>query len=225
MANYNEIVVWFEESKLAALKTALSGKNVTVEQILTNKLDEVYADNVEAETRFQIAKTLAEREQMEAEETARKKAEQYRETAVQIIVDGVIHQWKVEQAVELLQMASALRKAVRQTALPDDVAFETVWTPVVLISQDDFDKLASRYFEKDRSVTGAYVLNFDSMEFCYAKQDCGWMTYPIKDVSTALYQAERKSSLTPNQRLERFEAYLGGKLSGYRPCRTVGSGI
>ena len=88
MPGYSDICLWLQTDKLNALKKALAGKELKLEDKLQEKLEEIYCVYVPLEQRREIDERLAVLIREEEEEAARRKAEQYRESVVRVIRNG-----------------------------------------------------------------------------------------------------------------------------------------
>ena len=78
------------------------------------------------------------------------------------------------------------------------------------VTAEQYDQLLALRIETPDKITGAFDLDFDKREVSTADAD-GWKTWPMQDVSTAVYHAYRKSYLRPEQYMSRFLEKLEGK--------------
>ncbi len=68
------------------------------------------------------------------------------------------------------------------------------------------------HFESPSRVTGAFDLDFDKREFSTVDLEHGWRTFPMGDVSTAVYHAYRaEHGVSIEHRRSRFEKRLEGR--------------
>lgn len=65
--------------------------------------------------------------------------------------------------------------------------------------------------EKDRRVTDVYDVDFDKREFSAVRSDCGWVSYRLKDISTAAWHAHRTGSYDRDRREFRFMSKLADR--------------
>ena len=78
------------------------------------------------------------------------------------------------------------------------------------VTAEQYDQLLALRMETPDKITGAFDLDFDKREVSTVDAD-GWKTWPMQDVSTAVYHAYRKSYLRPEQYMSRFLEKLEGK--------------
>lgn len=224
MAHASEVCVWFPAMKLDALKEELGRQGTTVEVELLAKLEDLYERTVLLDRRVEIGAALAEQDRLAAEEDARRKAENYRVSAFRIYVDGREEYWKLERVIDILLLAKMLRTAIRQKEMEAAAYFLKELKsmkekePIV---QGEFDALSTARLNGDIHVVGAYELDFDRQTLTIAEeQNCGWKSYRFKDISTAIYKADRKPDSWKNV-LGRFEKELAGKELSFKLCSDV----
>ena len=78
------------------------------------------------------------------------------------------------------------------------------------VTAEQYDQLLALRIETPDKITGVFDLDFDKREVSTVDAD-GWKTWPMQDVSTAVYHAYRKSYLRPEQYMSRFLEKLEGK--------------
>lgn len=208
MPNFTETLIWFQEDKLRALEKALEQSSATVEQMLYQELEALYERCVPEDQRCAIADKLAEEDRQNDLEEARKAIEAYRVSAVQIVCDGACRFWKLARAWDILSAAAILRKALRQTEHDPRDLFERELGEKEVISLSEFIRLGDSRFQGALQVTGVYCVDFDHLRFSFLQPAESWKTCDVKDISTAIYQAERKSGISKDEKLGRFMASL-----------------
>jgi len=65
--------------------------------------------------------------------------------------------------------------------------------------------------ENTGKVTGAFELDFDAQTMSALHIMDGWMVYPMKDVSSAVYFTDKKQNISEQECWERFLERLDGK--------------
>lgn len=217
MPGYSDICLWFQTDKLNALKKALAEKKLKLEDKLLEKLEEIYCVYVPLEQRREIDERLAEMIREEDEETARRKAEQYRESVVRVIRNGQNRCWKITTAVSDVQIAGLLRKALRDPIGAPVSVFEELLGEKVEIGTAEFACVACMFLRSEKPAANAVTLDFDGEFVTLAKPGDGYLTYSMKDVSTAIYRAEQSRGLRAEQVAVRFYERLVGKTVGFLP--------
>ena len=218
MANYLEVCVWLLEQKHKALALALKEKGTTMEEKLLGKLEEIYQHEVSPEQRAIIEAEVEAQAKKEEEEAAKWKAENYRVTVFQIIGNSGESYWRCEREISSLHLARELRKALRQK--DDD--------PILVLKQalkaDDGaceDFLQQRYVKLcgNRFISNVFVLDFEQQVASIVVPDKGIVSYRMKDISTAVYGADRKKGEREEAVAVRFRQLIEGKNCGFVPWK------
>lgn len=212
MANFLEIPLWFQEDKLKALSAALEPAGSSVEKELNRALEDRYELLVPFERRAEIAEKLAQEEQHEAEERARREAEAYRMSALRLTHGRSCEYHKLTRAWDLLALAAFIREAVRKAQSSPSGDFRSRLGEVERLSEQDFAELLMARFHNDPHVNGVFQVDFSSGRFSFVIPGEGWRSYALKDISTAIYKAERKKGISHQERLRRFLDALADKL-------------
>lgn len=222
MPGYSDICLWFQTDKLDALKKAMAEKELKLEDKLQEKLEEIYCVHVPLEQRQEIDEKLAALIREEEEDAARRKAEQYRESVVRVVRNGQNRFWKITAAVSDVQIAGLLRKALRDPIGTPSSIFEELLGEKVEIDTAEFTCVACMFLRSEKPATNAVTLDFDGEFVTLAKPGEGYLTYSMKDVSTAIYRAEQSRGLREEQVEVRFYERLAGKTVNFLPqssCR------
>lgn len=222
MPGYSDICLWFQTDKLDALKKALVEKELNLEDKLLEKLEEIYCVYVPLEQRQEIDERLAAMIREEEEDAARRKAEQYRESVVRVIRDGQNRCWKITAAVSDVQIAGLLRKALRDPARAPVSVFEELLGEKVEIGTTEFTCVACMFLRSEKPAANAITLDFDGEFVTLAKPGEGYLTYSMKDVSTAIYRAEQSRGLRAEQVAVRFYERLAEKTVDFLPQSSCG---
>ena len=222
MPGYSDICLWFQTDKLNALKKALAEKELKLEDKLQEKLEEIYCVYVPLEQRQEIDEKLAALIREEERDAARREAEQYRESVLKIIRDGQIHCWKITAAVSDVQIAGLLRKALRDPAGAPARIFGELLGEKTEISAAEFARVACMFLREEKPAANAVTLDFDKQLVTLAKPRDGYLTYSMKNVSTAIYRAEQSRGLREEQVAARFYERLSGKTVNFIPQSSCG---
>lgn len=217
MPGYSDICLWFQTDKLNALKKALAEQELKLEDRLLEELEEIYCVYVPLEQRQEIDERLAVLIREEEEDAARRAAEQYRESVVRVIRNGQNRCWKITAAVSDVKIAGLLRKALRDPCGDPVAAFEELLDEKAEIGTAEFTCVACMFLRGEKPAANAVTLDFDGEFVTLAKPGEGYLTYSMKDVSTAIYRAEQSRGLREEQVAVRFYERLAGKTVDFLP--------
>ena len=212
MVNCLGITLWYPEDKFNALSSTLESAGSSVEEELNRVLEERYELLVPSEQRAEIAEKLAQEEQNEAEERARREAEAYRVSAIRLTTGRSCKYHKLTRAWDLLTLAAFIREAVRKAPSSPSGDFRSRLGEVERLSEQDFAELSMARLHNDPHVNGVFQVDFPSRRFSFVMPGEGWRSYALKDISAAIYKAERKKGISHQERLRRFLDALTGKL-------------
>lgn len=192
------------------MENYLQGTGVTsVEGEAQRLILERYCQLVPAEEQDQIEKEL--QEQIAAESKAAEDARRY--AVVKIITNGDARFFLSERLTDLYQNAICIRKYMRCETESDYSTFaeyyEAMHNPE--ITAEEYDRCICQ-FGSSPNVTGVFVFDFDSAAVFTPSIDTGkYNGFAMRDVSTAVYHALRKTSLAFWARNESFYRLLDGK--------------
>ena len=198
-----EIVLWLDERWYNALERHIKGE--TLQEKLENYLDELCNNLLPNYEYEQISKKIHE-ERMAQEE--------YREANRRFAVFKVTEHneqnlFLVDKSIDFMQAAGSLRRYLRAESSATD--FRHYYAAAQEIRAGEFVQYTRERQENTGRVCGAFQIDFDRGEMAGLKIDEGWVWFKLKDVSSAAYQAERKSGLSTDERWERFLNALDGK--------------
>ncbi|MDE7220227.1 MAG: hypothetical protein K2O45_11495 [Oscillospiraceae bacterium] len=196
-----EIALWVDERWYQALSRQL--KDETVEGRLNSYLDELI-DQLPEHVRGKISNEIWVEQQKQKQEIEDSK----KYSVFRVTEDGVTKHFQVEQAVDMLEAASCVRRWLRQA---EHHPFQEMLSGRENISAEIFDRMAVGCVEGDRKITGVYDVNLDAQKFSAVRPDLGWITYRLKDVSTASWHSYRTGSYDKERRQARFTEKLAGK--------------
>ncbi len=214
MAYASEVCVWFPVMKLDALKEELDRQGTTVEVALLAKLEELYEHTVLLDRRVEIDAALAEQDRLEAEDEARRKAENYRVSVMHVRWNDWNEYWKVERVVDLLLLARLLRKTLQIKHSDMAETFAAHMYDRVVISEAEYETLALAMRNGDVHVSGVYDLDFGRQTLTAMDlRERRWKACSFRDISAAVYRADRKEGLTWKKTMCRLENAMTGKWS------------
>jgi len=204
----SDITIFYDTYRLSAMERILQSQGKRIEDELYPFLDSLYEKLVPAVERSDIENRIAaENAQAAAEAEAAKRF-------------GVVHLRQGDLDFHLVTydqrnlytMASMYRKR-----LQPDIGKVSLWdltgrfTKADRVLQSDYFRLC-RQMPTDHRITALMDIDFDNGTISVCEnRDSYWTTYSLKDVSTALYKAERKSNLSSEVRQEIFDEALQGK--------------
>lgn len=200
-----DVTVYFNEYRLAALDEVLNNEGRTIEGVLRKCFEETYESLVPEEQREEI-ETLIRQEEAQAQ----REAEAARRFAV-------IH---FHEDGDDFHFTSDLRNTFYSAAyryrnfLQEDVGKITLDSLAVAFGEhqpiDDLTfSILCDAMEHDERITALLEFNFDDGTISVKEQgDLEWRCYRLKDVSTAVYRAERKSYIPMDAREMIFEEAL-----------------
>lgn len=202
MVNDREIALWVDERWYQALSRHL--KEGTVGDKLSQYLDKLI-DQLPEQVREKISgEILVEDQRREQEAEASRKFSAFR-----ITEHGVTEHFRVEDSLGMLAAAGYVRTCLRQELGPRP--FRDMLHNREEISADAFDRMAASCMEKGSRVTDVYDVDFDKGELSAVRPELGWISYRLKDVSAAVWYADRCGSYDWNLRQTRLAEKLEGK--------------
>ena len=211
MPNSEDITIWFEAEKLRALKKALEQTGSDVKQELTKTLEALYERSVPLHQRTAIACKIAEENKRAQEEEAIQAAEKYRMSIVCVNDDGLKHCWKLERECNFLSIAVLLRKAIRQSGKQTASDFEQLLGEKETVTPDEANQFAAARFQGDVHVSGVFFVDFAGQVFTFIEPGEQPYQYRIQDISTAIFQANRKQDISEKEKIGRFWRALENK--------------
>ena len=207
--NDQEIVLYFNERRLEVLEAWLLKSRSSPEHELQSALNTLYEQTVPQDQRIELeAQIELEREH---EAAAREAARRF----------AVVHFHEGDDdfffTSELRNSFYSIANLYRST-LKDEIGKHSLDNVVLHafigcqpIHEMTFSALCDA-MPNDHRITALVEFDFDhnTVSICESS-DNAWWTYALKDVSTAVYKAERKEGLTLDARREIFSTALEGK--------------
>ena len=205
--NSREVSVWLDSRWCDALEKQ---KGAPMCDIVNDYLDSLINQLPEREYERISAQIHEEQMQLQQEKEA---ARRY---AVFHLVENGEHRYlQVERSLEMLDAARMLRAYRRHSTIAD--TFGQTIHAAQDITQEQFAAQVHERMENNGKVTGAFELDFDKEQFSALHIMDGWKCYTMKDISTAIFHADRKDYISRAARWERFTDKLMGKELHYEP--------
>ena len=204
----SDITLFYATYRLSAMERILQSQGKRIEDAVYPMLDSLYEQLVPAEERGDIENRIAaENAQAAAEAEAAKRF-------------GVVHLHQGDDDFHLItydQRNLYTMAALYRRQLQPNIGKVSLWdltgrfNKADRVFQSDYFRLC-RQMPADHRITALMDIDFDNGTISVCEnRDSYWTTYSLKDVSTALYKAERKSNLSSEVRQEIFDEALQGK--------------
>lgn len=203
-----DINLYYNRYRLEALERVLHSQGKSIEDAVYPMLDSLYEQLVPAAERGDIENRIAAENAKAAAE-----AEAARRFGVVHLHQGEddFHLITYEQR-NLYTMAGLYRRQ-----LQPNIGKVSLWDltgrfhKADRVFQSDYLRLC-RQMPTDHRITSLMEVDFDSGTICVCdNRENSWTTYSLKDVSTAVFKAERKSGLSSAMRQQIFDEALHGK--------------
>ena len=200
--NSKALEVWLDERWYEALSQQLG--NETVEEKLDNYLDELISQLPEHVREKISREILAEDQQREQEIRASR-----RYSAFRIVENGDTKYFRMDRSVGMLEIAGYIRLRLRQQSGPRPL--EESLRGREEIPAEEFERMLTSCMEGGGQITDAYDVDLDRLELSAVRPSLGWVSYRLKDASTAVWHADRCGSYDWNVRKARFMEKLAGR--------------
>ena len=200
--NSKALEVWLDERWYEALSQQLG--NETVEEKLDNYLDELISQLPEHVREKISREILAEDQQREQEIRASR-----RYSAFRIVENGGTKYFRMDRSVGMLEIAGYIRLRLRQQSGPRPL--EESLRGRDEIPAEEFERMLTSCMEGGGQITDAYDVDLDRLELSAVRPSLGWVSYRLKDASTAVWHADRCGSYDWNVRKARFMEKLAGR--------------
>ena len=200
--NSKALEVWLDERWYEALSQQLG--NETVEEKLDNYLDELISQLPEHVREKISREILAEDQQREQEIRASR-----RYSAFRIVENGDTKYFRMDRSVGMLEIAGYIRLRLRQQSGPRPL--EESLRGRDEIPAEEFERMLTSCMEGGGQITDAYDVDLDRLELSAVRPSLGWVSYRLKDASTAVWHADRCGSYDWNVRKARFMEKLAGR--------------
>ena len=200
--NSKALEIWLDERWYKALSQQL--ENETVEEKLDNYLDELISQLPE-HVRKKISREILEEDQRREEEIRAST----RYSAFRIVENGGTQYFRMDRSVGMLEIAGYVRLRLRQQSRPRPL--EEYLHGREEIPAEEFERMLTSCMEGDRQITYVYDVDLDRRELSAVRPSLGWVSYRLKDASTAVWHADRCGSYDWNVRQARFMEKLAGR--------------
>jgi len=211
-----ELVLYFNEHRLAKLESYLLKNGSSIEHELQNLLDRFYEQTVPEHERMEVeAQIELERER---EAAAREAARRFAVVHFHEGDDDFFFTSELRDSFYSIASLyrSTLRDEIGQHSL--DVIVQSNFSGCQTINDMTFSVLCNA-MPNDPRITALVEFDFDhdTVSVCESCDDV-WRAYYLKDVSAAMYRAERKEGLSLDARREIFSTALEGKEITFDEC-------
>ena len=200
--NSKPLEIWLDERWYEALSQHL--ENETVEEKLDNYLDELISQLPEHVREKISGEILEEDHQREQEIRASR-----RYSAFRIVENGGTKYFRMDRSVGMLEIAGYVRLRLRQQSGPRPL--EESLRGREEIPAEEFERMLTSCMEGGGQITDAYDVDLDRLELSAVRPSLGWVSYRLKDASTAVWHADRCGSYDWNVRKARFMEKLAGR--------------
>lgn len=197
--NSKALEIWLDERWYKALSQQL--ENETVEEKLDNYLDELISQLPE-----HVREKISMEEDQRREEEIRAST---RYSAFRIVENGGMQYFRMDRSVGMLEIAGYVRLRLRQQSRPRPL--EEYLHGREDIPAEEFERMLTSCMEGDRQITYVYDVDLDRRELSAVRPSLGWVSYRLKDASTAVWHADRCGSYDWNVRQARFMEKLAGR--------------
>lgn len=197
-----DITLWLDERWYAALEKYLPGGSV--EDALNEYLDQLI--NQLPENVYNRISTEIQQEDL-AE--ARKREAETKYAVFRIAEHGRVQYVQVDSGLEFLDAARLLRSYLRDERGADE--FQQMLHRAQEITPSEFNRMTNLRMENSGKVTGAFMLDFDRQQISALHIMDGWQVFRMRDVSTAVYHADRTNEPFSERRWYIFLDRLDGK--------------
>ncbi|HCA28969.1 MAG TPA: hypothetical protein DEP23_05075 [Ruminococcaceae bacterium] len=205
-----EITAWLYEQQYNALAERLRAVGVeSVNKEAERLILERYQQLVPKEEQNKIENEL--REKIAAEEKQHEESRRF--GLIKFIENGSVCCFTSDLLSDLRQNAIVMRRYLRDEIepVPESLADYYALNGQQEITRDDYDSYVQE-FGIHPNVTGVFVFDLDTGIVSTIDRESGECdSYNIKDVSTAIYHAQRKTSLAFWARDDYFYSQLDGK--------------
>lgn len=183
-----EITLWLDERWYQTLAQQLKMKT------LEEKLNEYLDDLIRILPTHVYDKVIGE---IRVEERQQELEASQIYSVLRVTEGGVTECFRMEQAVGMPEAASFVRRWLRQTARHP---FQERQYGRESISAEEFGRMAVGCVDGDRKIAGAYDVDLETKVFSAVRPIHGWITYWLKDVSTAIWHSYRTGSYDRERR-------------------------
>lgn len=199
-----DISIYYNERRLEAMKQKLAEQGTTIEAEVKNMMDVLYESILPREVCNEIDAQIA-KEQAEAD--AEREASR-RFAVFHIRENGEDCHFTSELYDSFYSAAYRYRVFSRSDTKADFAAFFIGGQPIDAV---EFSKLCDA-MNTDQRITALVEFDLDEGTVsAYESRHDGWISYNLKDVSNAVYKANRKHYQTSDMRQSTFDHALAGK--------------
>ena len=204
-----DITLFYNQHRMEVMQRHLAAQGSSAEELLYQSLDDIYAKFVPEQEREDIDLMISiERQQEQAAIEAAK-----RFSVVHLHDANTDYHFTSELHTSFLHAARLYRMVTKdlKSPLPSTDAMSYAFMSHRPISPQKFSELCDS-IATDNRITALIEFDFEdgTVGVCQSS-DNAWWYYDLKDVSNAVFRADRKSGLRLDTREELFTAALEGK--------------
>ena len=204
-----DICIYYNQHRVDAMERILNEQRTDLQTVVMEQLDSLYEKLVPAQEREMIDAKIA---QEHAERMAEYEASR-RFAVVHLHDDQQDYHFISEVHTNFLQTARLYRLVTKDMPGPGTTLDRM--KNCFLRHQPIAPEVFSKYCDdmpNDHRITALVEYDLENgMVSACESSDNHWLTYNLKDVSTAVFRADRKSNLSLKERNEIFQEALHGK--------------
>ena len=190
-----EIILWLDERWYDALERQFKGESL--KDKLEDYLDELVNQLPSHEYERISNEIFRERQEQEAQREASRRFSVFR-----VLEDGKRSCFLVEAPLDLYHAAMSVRGYVKADDPP--VSLRSWYAAGRDISVDEFLQSAREHIDRTGRVCGVFEIDLDGGLILEQAVSGGWYRHDLTAVCMAAYQASRKTTASPEEKLWRF---------------------
>ena len=202
--NSRDITLWIDERWYDALTKHLKGK--TLEEHLENVIEEMC--NKLPQQEYESIRGEIWQEQQD-ERKAREAARRF--AVFHVTEGGNSTYFLAEENLEFFQIARRIRSYIRKSGKDTPAQFTGMFSHGERVSREQFDEYVSERLDNTGRVVGAFDIDLDNGYLDALNIMDGWKRFHIRDVSSAVYFALKKSGASLEEQWSTFLDRLQGK--------------
>ena len=205
-----QITIYLNTHKYKALEATLANDGKDIQSEIQARLDLLYEQTVPPEMRAGIDESIA----AEDAERRREIEEGRRYIAVGVKENCTANYIESPNTLDFLQAAMAIRRYQKGEPHYDVSSFKKLFFDN---SDNSGKEITAEDFLKHietgptKNLLAVYYVDFDEQTFSALDKNTGWLSYSMRDVTTAAYHAFRKQYRSMKERHDIFAGRLEGK--------------
>lgn len=220
MAGDTPVEVWLNSYRWDALEEVLEEQGSSIEKHLQDYLIGLYTNLVPHERQMKIERLIQDECIADAQAVAKAR----RFSVYKIVERDRWEFFETEKELNLLQAASHLRQYLRGK-IPTSESLADTFSKRAYLDFDSYDDRITEYMDGRKQIHGIFEINIDLQIFSFLDREKGWQQYDLKDVSTAIYHAQRSNRRREPKAQRIFFARLEGKELSEQSHRLTGQDV